>query len=423
MFRPLVDRLGLADHEGTQCNEGTLMADQDVDRKATDNPCYLGPTAADRDGVSCVAYDWCDSAPQSGDLDGDGRTDLLHTRTGGPGRIFYANVDGTFTQLPWQPWAGYGMHLGEWRVGDFNGDGSKDLLHLCCPNYGNIFLATPTRAVFSHVTFEPWAGYGMRQGLWRVADFDADGRSDLAHLCCVDVANIFYSNGGTSFGHYAFQPWPTYGMQLGVWLTGNINGSGGADLVHLCCQNSGNLFYFTSRGAYLHQGFQPSPIYGMQQGIWQIGRMNSDATDDLLHVCCTNYSNIFYFGTGGTFSLHPFQPWPTYGMQMGQWRIANLDGAFGGDIIHLWGDSHANLFYSTSTNGSFTLHDFAPAGAVRSVRWRDGLFNAGNFRRDLVQVCCTNSGNVWLSNAIQGTFSYVAFNPGGAYPMQSGKWR
>ncbi len=416
--------LGLADHAGTQCNEGTLMANQDVDRKATDNPCYLGPTGADRDGVTCVAYDYCDSAPESGDFDGDGRTDLIHICCADYAHIYYFNTNGTFIRYTFLPWAGYGMQSGDWRFGDFNGDGRTDILHLCCPDYANLFLATTVRGTFTRVFFQPWPNYGMQTGVWRVGDFDADGRSDLAHMCCIDYGNIFYSNGGTTFSRYAFQPWPAYGIQLGVWLTGDLDGFAGADLVHLWGPSDGNLFYFgTTRGSFTHRYFQPAPNYGMQLGVWRAGKINGDGTTDLLHVCCSDYANIFHFsGTQGGFTRSIWQPRLGYGMQTGHWRIANLDGAYGGDLVHLCCDSYAELWYSTSTNGAFTERTYA-FGTVRSTRWRDGFFDGGNSRRDLAQICCADFGNIWLSNASQGSFTYKQFRPRAGYPMQKGKWR
>jgi len=416
--------LGLIDHAGTQCNEGTLMGQVDTDRKATDNPCYGGPTAADRDGVTCVAYDYCDSAPESGDFDGDGRTDLMHICCADYAHIYYFNTDGSFIRYTFLPWAGYGMQTGDWRFGDFNGDGRTDIVHLCCADYANIFLATNVRGTFTRVAFQPWPNYGMRQGVWRVGDFDADGRSDLAHMCCIDYGNIFYSNGGTSFSRYPFQPWPGYGAQLGVWLAGNLDGSAGSDLVHLWGQNDGNLFYSTTaRGSFVYRAFQPAPGYGMQQGVWRAGKINGDGTTDLLHVCCSDYANIFYFSTvQGGYTRSIWQPRPGYSMQSGHWRIANLDGAFGGDVVHLCCDSYAELFYATSTNGVFTEKTFSP-GNVRFVRWRDGWFDAGNGRRDLAQICCVDFGVVWLSNATQGSFTYKQFRPWAGYPMQKGKWR
>ena len=43
-----------------------------------------------------------------------------------------------------RPWPGYGLQSGSWLAGDFNGDGKTDLVHLCCTDYANIWLAQPS---------------------------------------------------------------------------------------------------------------------------------------------------------------------------------------------------------------------------------------------------------------------------------------
>src|SRR5207245_972421 len=112
-----------------------------------------------------------------------------------------------------QPWPGYGMQLGSWLTGDFNGDGRTDLLHLCCADYANVWLARATGG-FTLSPFHPWTGYGMQSGSWLTGDFNGDGRTDLFHLCCANYANLWLAqaNGGFSAGP-SFQPWPGYGMQ------------------------------------------------------------------------------------------------------------------------------------------------------------------------------------------------------------------
>src|SRR5437870_8523310 len=53
-----------------------------------------------------------------------------------------AQRDGTFAISAYQPWSGYGVQLGSWESGDFNGDGEDDLIHLWGSDLTNVWLST-----------------------------------------------------------------------------------------------------------------------------------------------------------------------------------------------------------------------------------------------------------------------------------------
>ena len=48
-----------------------------------------------------------------------------------------AQANPTFAISAYQPWSGYGVQMGSWQSGDFNGDGKGDLIHLWGPDTTN----------------------------------------------------------------------------------------------------------------------------------------------------------------------------------------------------------------------------------------------------------------------------------------------
>jgi hypothetical protein len=158
----------------------------------------------------------------------------MHLWGGDYVNVWISQGNGTFSVSVFQPWSGYGYHLGIWRAGDFNGDNRGDIMHLCCGDYANSWISNGDGS-FTVSGFRPWEGYNLQAGGWQSGDFNADGKTDLVHLCCHDYAHQWLSAGSGTFTIGSAQPWPGYGIGFGIWRTGYFNGDARTDLLHLCC--------------------------------------------------------------------------------------------------------------------------------------------------------------------------------------------
>src|SRR5436309_2510439 len=81
----------------------------------------------------------------------------------------------------YQPWSGYGVQVGSWQSGDFNGDGKGVLIHLWVPDTTIVWLSQ-CNGPFAISAYQPWSGYGVQPGSWQSGDFNGDGKGDLIHL-------------------------------------------------------------------------------------------------------------------------------------------------------------------------------------------------------------------------------------------------
>jgi hypothetical protein len=124
-------------------------------------------------------------------------------------------------------------HNGPWHVGDFNGDGRADLLHVLPGKSSvNIWLSKG-RGSFKVTNFPPWPDYLIEKGRWLVGDFDDDGYADVVHVLESEGrVNIWLSTGDGSFRISTFSPGPSYAISTGQWLTGDFNGDGSSNLLH-----------------------------------------------------------------------------------------------------------------------------------------------------------------------------------------------
>ncbi|WP_370943374.1 FG-GAP repeat domain-containing protein [Amycolatopsis sp. cg5] len=151
----------------------------------------------------------------SGDFNGDGRTDIAALDPGDNLILFPGNGAGAVTWGgPMWPtggqWAGYKKITS----GDFNGDGRSDIAALDPGDNLILFPGNGAGAVGWGGPMWPtggqWAGYKQITA----ADYNGDGRSDIAALDPGDNLILFPGNGAGSVG-WGGPMWPTGGQWAG----------------------------------------------------------------------------------------------------------------------------------------------------------------------------------------------------------------
>lgn len=220
------------------------------------------------------------------DVNGDRRTDMVHAvQNSDYVHVWLSQGNGTFNVTTFRPWAGYGIPNGEWLTGDFNNDGKGDLLHAVNgADYAHVWTSLGNGA-FSVGTFRPWAGYAVINGLLRAGDFNADGRTDVLHAVTGGYVHVWFSQGNGSFSVTTFQPWAGYGIPNGEWQIADFNGDGRSDIVH-SIQNSDYVHVWRSlgNGSFTVGTFRPWTGYSISAGQLKAFDFSGDGRADLLHV-------------------------------------------------------------------------------------------------------------------------------------------
>jgi hypothetical protein len=179
------------------------------------------------------------------DMNGDGRPDLVFgpQRTGPPTPyIFLQQQDGSWNLWGTTKWPTDGLKLdyGSVRVADFDGDGHKDIA-IACHFSRTYVLYGDGKGDFTRFVSIPQTNPNMTSRALTVADFDGDGRPDIATLAEVDL-NLATSRHMTSgLVNVAlnlpggWQAGSAKGFSEGIqgdWLTAaDIDGDGRPDLL------------------------------------------------------------------------------------------------------------------------------------------------------------------------------------------------
>lgn len=337
----------------------------------------------------------------AGDVSGDGTTDLVHLCCNDYLNTWFSNGDGTYSVKSFRPWPRYALQAGRWLVADVSGDGKADLVHLCCGDYANLLVSNGD-GTYTVTAFRPWAGYGLALGSWRAADLNNDGTTDLVHLCCGDYLNAWLSNGDGTFVMRAFRPWQGYALQSGSWQTGDVTGDGRADLVHLCCSDWANVLISNGDGTFTVKAFRPRSGYAIQHGSWQTGDVSGDGKADLVHLCCKDYANTWTSNGDGTFAVASYRPRAGYALQKGSWLTADISGDGKDDLVHVCCSDYVNVW--TARDGGYDVRLYRPwAGyAVQSGSWLAADLDPG-LMQDLVHLCCPTTLNSWRTQ-LDGSF-------------------
>jgi hypothetical protein len=229
----------------------------------------------------------------TGDMDGDGKLDLLEAMENGFGEnsvaVLYGKGDGTFSGAAYTSVGSASVN--RLALADFNGDNKLDLVHGgYSGNSGTWILLGTGQGYF----YEPH-NLGVVAGSLTVADFNADGKPDLAATQDGTVS-VLLGNGDDSF--QAARSFPAAGAAV---TAANANGDGALDLV----LEGGSVLLGTSDG-----NFDP-PITTAATGAYLVvADFNGDGRPDEALTPTTSATTVTVLFNDGIWDGSPPPPLP-----------------------------------------------------------------------------------------------------------------
>ncbi|HEV3245287.1 MAG TPA: FG-GAP-like repeat-containing protein [Candidatus Paceibacterota bacterium] len=256
----------------------------------------------------------------TGDFNGDGKTDLLWRNTSGAfsewqstGSGFTSNVytsssvDNTWTLA---------------AVADFNGDGKADLLWFQAST-GTFTIWSSTGTGFTPNTYIGTVGSGWTPA--GVGDFNGDGKADLVWWNASSSQFSIWSSTDSGFTPNAYVGEVTPGYTLAA--VADFNGDGKADLLWFQA-STGTLTEWQSVGS----SFTPNVYQGSVSPGWTLagtGDFNGEGKADILWFNASTSAFSVWDSTGTGFTPNAYQGSITPGMAIVGVGDFNGDGMAG----------------------------------------------------------------------------------------------
>jgi RHS repeat-associated protein len=353
-----------------------------------------------------------------GDVDGDGRADLLAVKpatsviepfaiTGWRVVTLKSNGDGTWTDqcpaamdarcqlpialphpaspVPGNTWPFQPKPMGEanWHALDVNGDGQTDLVRVENPSTDTSHMLAVTTAIMSGRGWSTSISYVNQPNLmatdvsgWQPADINGDGRIDLVHAVNSwnhgDAASLFQTltrDRSIPFG-WTFAPTSNairYGFSdTRSWRIARVNDDSIADLLHLTIDPAGKITidalvgvgngHFYERVATSPDGDVGDVSLLSDLRNWLSADVNGDGRTDLVHPAIQGHPMV----NGGTVKLTTITPIPDPALPYAAWRVTTKPAGTVGDD----GDWRSADIQGTGQDGLLLIPHQADTGVV-----------------------------------------------------------
>jgi hypothetical protein len=201
--------------------------------------------------------------PSVGDVNGDGRDDLITFTRNAAADVFVALSTGT-SFGPGVKWHEFFGIAGEYPgVADVNGDGRADIVVFTRGSLGDVYVALSSGAGFgASAKWHDWFAVGGE--LPRLGDFDGDGKADIATFTTNAAADVYVAlSTGTGFSGTE-QKWNDFFALSGEFpYPGDVNGDGKDDIVTFTHNTLADVYAGLSTGTGFAGGAKWHDFFGL----------------------------------------------------------------------------------------------------------------------------------------------------------------
>jgi len=308
-----------------------------------------------------------------GDLDGDGKTDLVVSNSYGGAISIFRNtsVSGSISSSSFPTPVYFGTTNyddSSVSIGDLDGDGKPDLV---TTNYErntvSVFRNTASRGSIDSTSFATPVDFytgGLRPFSVSIGDLDGDGKPDLvvANNSDSTVAVLRNTAVSGSISRSSFTDPVTFrtGGDSRFVSIGDLDGDGKPDLVVVNSYNNNTISIFhnkSDKGSITSSSFYPKRDFttGKNPSSVSIGDLDGDGKPDL--VVAGSPVSIFR-NTSPSYDIY-FNTKVDLTISANSVSIGDLDGDGKPDLV-VNTNSRLSIFQNISVSGSISSSSFAP---------------------------------------------------------------
>jgi hypothetical protein len=349
----------------------------------------------------------------TGDLDGDGKTDIVMSYVIDPFISYFRNTSsGNTISFASRVDISIGGDPHGVTIGDLNGDGKPEIVVASDQPYVSVFRNTSIPGVISFAAKQDFPGEAF---VPVIADIDGDRRPDIVSSATGGFA-VIRNTGNAGSLSFESSVWFTSGGSPFGLAVGDFDGDGRKDVAVSSKVSSANpvgkvsVFRNTclAGAAFTEISFSPSTDYPVGDDPWNIATGDLDGDGKLDIVSCNNYSSsISVLRNTGTPGIVSFASRIDYaaGSTPEGIAIADYDGDGRADIaIAKFGGHNVSLFRNTGIPGTISLEpkfDYAATG--ETVCLAEGDFD-NDSRSDLAVANYSGDALSILQNKVGAVF-------------------
>ncbi len=303
----------------------------------------------------------------TGDVNGDGRTDLIQPfdNAGRLGIIVYASNGTGYAVLSATANMGQGSVALAFLTGDVNGDGRTDLIQPF-DNGGRLGLLVYASNGTGYALLSATAntGEGSTALAFLTGDVNGDGRTDLIQPFnnAGRLGLLVYRSNGVGYSLLSGTPNLGQGAAALAFLTGDVNGDGRTDLIQPF-DNAGRLGLIV----YASNGTSYSPVFttlNIGQGstalAWLTGDVNGDGRTDLIQPFdnAGRLGLIAYASTGTGYAVLSATPNTGQGSAAMAFLAVDSNGDGRTDVLQPWANGARLGLLAYTSNGVGFVNSF-----------------------------------------------------------------
>ncbi|MGI5214704.1 FG-GAP-like repeat-containing protein [Plantactinospora sp. CA-290183] len=249
--------------------------------------------------------------PLTGDFNGDGLDDIVTFTQGTSADVFVglSTGSGFLGGAKWQDFFSLDGEVP--AVGDVNGDGKDDIVTFTRNGLGDVFVALSTGTGFTGSS--KWQDFfGLAGESPGVADVNGDGRDDIVAFTQGGSADVFVGL-STGSGFLGGAKWhEAFGIGLEAPRLGDFNGDGAADIATFTNDNTGDVWVALSdrQGGFVNAG-KWHDFFAPLGEFPYVGDFNGDGRTDATTFTHLPSADVYTALSTGT-SFGPGLKWHDY---------------------------------------------------------------------------------------------------------------